>query len=177
MSYFKSALVAALLAVSLSNAQPGGGFRGGKSGGRPGGGPGGARGGMDDANFFNITCDSEIDFSCDLHRGATKEDGVFVCRTHTNVMDEGRNNSFPVCIPTDKALESDECGCCGEDCPEVVVCACPCTFTGRHGQLKEGVGVLVDEEEEEETMMCVPKGASRTMVSRDVGITCDTGCL
>jgi hypothetical protein len=164
MSYFKSALVA-LLAVSLSNAQPEGGFRGGNGSGLgPGGssGPGGRHhGGMHDADSVNITCESEIGFSCDLLRDEEEEEGVFVCRTYTNHM-TGLNNSFPVCIPTDKAWESDECGCCDDECPEACD-ACPCTFTGPDCEEKEGVEIFVAVEQEP---MCVPKGASRMMMSR-----------
>jgi hypothetical protein len=128
--------------------------------------------GKHDANLVNITCESEIDFSCDLHR--TGEEGFFVCRTYTNHR-TGLNNSFPVCIPTDKARESDECGCCGEEeCPEECD-ACPCTaFHGPDSEPKAGVEVLVDGEDEP---MCVPIGMSRMMVARDDAISCYTGCL
>jgi hypothetical protein len=62
----------------------------------PGGGPGeGHHGGMHDADSVNITCESEIGFSCDLLRDEEEEEGVFVCRTNTNHM-TGLNNSFPV---------------------------------------------------------------------------------
>jgi hypothetical protein len=46
-----------------------------------------------------------------------EEQGVFVCRSMANML-TGVAESQPLCIPTDRAWETDECGCCGLGCPE-----------------------------------------------------------
>ena len=57
-------------------------------------------------DFVDITtiCTPAAEDTCALRNGL---DGVFVCSG-----DETK------CIPTDKALSTDTCGCCGGTCPE-----------------------------------------------------------
>ena len=156
-----------------------GGFRGGGRPGGPGGSGQGHPGGLFDGpegdrpDFFNITCtEQQEDSSCELPRG--DEEGVFVCRTRTHRV-TGENNTVPVCIPTDKAIEGDECGCCDEACPEPCeTCSCDLPWTDHEGGIKEGVEVMVDGMDE---ALCVPKFASMMMVARsEGGVTCNTEC-
>ena len=63
------------------------------------------------ANITDITCSD--DWTCDLRNG---EEGTFVCRSYFNPL-TGVETSKARCIPTDRAWTTDECGCCGEDCP------------------------------------------------------------
>jgi hypothetical protein len=76
-----AAVVTLASAATLTNAQMGG-YRGG---GQQQGGP-------------------KEDMSCELPRG--DEEGVFVCRTRTDLM-TGETNTVPECIPIDKAIEGD----------------------------------------------------------------------
>ncbi|CAJ1948517.1 unnamed protein product [Cylindrotheca closterium] len=48
---------------------------------------------------------------------AETTEGVFVCRTMANML-TGVAESQALCIPPDRAWETDQCGCCGEECPE-----------------------------------------------------------
>jgi hypothetical protein len=121
--------------------------------------------------LFSITCEGGIDFSCDLPR--VDEEGIFVCRTYTHSV-SGETNMVPVCIPTDKAFESDECGCCGEVCPtECDSCPCELPFNGPDGVPKEGVAILAEGMYEP---WCVPKFESWMMMWRDDELTCNTEC-
>jgi hypothetical protein len=82
--------------------------------------------------------------------------------------------TFPMCIPTDRALVDDECGCCDMDCPEPCD-ACPCgDITGRDGEVREGVFVSIEDEEEP---VCIPKFASARMVYHRDDVSCFEGCL
>jgi hypothetical protein len=112
---------------------------------------------------MNITCTGDIDFSCELPRDED-EQGVFVCRSR------GERGDVPVCIPTDRAVTGDECGCCDQECP--VPCdACPCDLPFSD---KEGVEVLVPDSD---VPICVPKFASARMVYRSEGmVTCNEAC-
>jgi hypothetical protein len=133
-------------------------------------GPGHGPGGPPFPDFYNITCKDNggaVDFSCDLPRG--EDPGVFVCRTKTH---RGENVTSPMCIPTDRALVDDECGCCDMDCPEPCD-ACPCDITGRDGKVREGVFVSIEDDEEE---TCVPKFASAKLVYHREDVTCFKGC-
>eukprot|EP00980_Cylindrotheca_fusiformis_P029497 scaffold23491_cov154-Cylindrotheca_fusiformis.AAC.2 len=68
-----------------------------------------------------------------------EEQGVFVCRSMTNML-TGAEERQPLCIPTDHAWETDDCGCCGLDCPirpEPVQIECSAEIDQcerRHGQ-------------------------------------------
>ena len=44
-------------------------------------------------------------------------EGLFVCRQVYNAR-TGNTASEALCIPPDRAWDTDECGCCGEECPE-----------------------------------------------------------
>ena len=141
--------IAALFATIDTTAHAHGSVRGG-SGYRGGGGGHGGFDSSHDRNttmFQNITCDvsSELqNYSCNLRR--SDEDGIYVRRTRINFLDD--EYQFPTCIPSDRALESDECGCCGPDddaCPKT--CGCPCDIPNRlnrDGTSKKGVAVMVD---------------------------------
>jgi hypothetical protein len=53
-------------------------------------------------------------FACNLPRGGI---GTFVCRETFHPMNQ-EVHTMATCIPTDKAWETDICGCCGDVCPE-----------------------------------------------------------
>lgn len=98
----------------------------------------------------NKTCAAEELVSCDVrgkkhHRGREQDEsemGQFVCRTTYDIR-TGMEEKEPVCISPDDAWESDDCGCCGEDCPasrRPVEIECPaeetetCDLRGRNGE-------------------------------------------
>lgn len=67
--------------------------------------------------FVSKTCSA--DFACPLRRRQQDDqesEGTFVCRTTYHPF-TGTTRTQAICIPPDRAFESDECGCCGEDCP------------------------------------------------------------
>mmetsp|Transcript_29633 Transcript_29633/g.71305 ORF Transcript_29633/g.71305 Transcript_29633/m.71305 type:complete len:483 (+) Transcript_29633:114-1562(+) len=107
---------------NLVNAQPQGNrpFGGGNFGNRPGF-PG------LQPDFVTKTCDAQ--WECPLHhrrRGGdgddedanTDETGIFICRqTYHPIF--GTLQTRAKCISTEEAYETDDCGCCGEDCPPI----------------------------------------------------------
>ena len=134
---------------------------------RPGGGdgrPGGHRppgGNFTHADFVNITCSGPIDYSCDPTGNATE--GVFVCRTKETRFGE---IARPKCIATNRALDGDQCGCCGGDCP--VPCnSCDCTT----GSGDPGFEVDIDGDIE-----CLHPRAAMEEVFRNDLAECNTVC-
>jgi hypothetical protein len=128
------------------------------------------------ADVVNITCTGDIDFSCDLppkqfQNKTNTQDGVFVCRQKVHpVFSDFIKKQFPICIASNMALESDECGCCGSVCPRPCS-ACPCSLGN---STMEGVEVLITGMEEP---VCVPKFASMMMVYKsDNLVICNTQC-
>ena len=121
---------------------------------------------------MNSTCTADEVIPCDLPRG--DEEGLFVCRTRTNPV-TNQTNTVPICIPTDRSIAGDECGCCDEDCPEPCdTCGCELPFPDRDGVTRQGVEVLVAGMDEP---MCVPAFASMMMVARSEGrVTCNAEC-
>jgi hypothetical protein len=88
----------------------------------------------DEDDFFNrdtywtnlTTCDEE--FVCvfghrrhhhQQHDRNDEVNGTFVCRTTFHPI-TGEPFSRVRCIPTDRAWETDICGCCGDTCPELL---------------------------------------------------------
>jgi hypothetical protein len=173
-----TAALFALLGPSTQARPKGFRGRGGGNGigGRGGGGPppGGGFFGRDESLFLNMTCDEQESppndqaYSCDLPRG--DEEGMFVCRTRYHPV-TGLKNEFPMCIPPNRAMEGDVCGCCGTDetaCPQP--CGCTC-------DLGEGRYVVFDDAEAEP--VCVPTGLSMRLVARsteDRAVTCLETC-
>jgi hypothetical protein len=98
---------------SADGSADGGGH--GPGGHRPFGGPHGDRPGfpglIEFAEFTDIMCST--DYDCSYRKD---NDGVFVCRQSFHPI-TGENHTRAMCIPSDSAWETDECGCCGEDCP------------------------------------------------------------
>jgi hypothetical protein len=85
----------------------------------------------DSDGFFNrdtywtnlTTCDEE--YECSLYHHHRHDDsrngnvnGTFVCRTTFHPI-TGERFSRVRCIPTDRAWETDVCGCCGDTCPDL----------------------------------------------------------
>jgi hypothetical protein len=134
--------------------------------------------GRNETLFLNMTCDEspgDQDYACDLPR--EDEEGMFVCRTRYDTV-TGEMNEFPMCIPPDRAMEGDECGCCGIDenaCPKP--CGCTCELdAGRDGVVREGAYVLFDDAD---APVCVPTGVSMGLVARsteDRVVTCLEEC-
>jgi hypothetical protein len=149
--------------------------------GRGGGSRPGGDFGRNETLFLNMTCAESADdqaYSCDLPR--EDEEGMFVCRTRYHPV-TGQQNQFPICVPPGRAMEGDECGCCGEDesaCP--VPCGCTCELGRRRedGVVREGVYVLFDDAENEDAA-CVPVGVSMPLVATstdDWAATCSDVC-
>jgi hypothetical protein len=171
--------IAALFATIDTTAHAHESFRGG--GGDRGSGFNGGRSDRNATMFQNITCDASPEpqnYTCDLRR--SDEDGMYVCRTRTNYLDG--EYKFPTCIPSDRALESDECGCCGTDegaCPKT--CGCPCVIpnhSNRDGKSKQGVEVMVDGMD---GPVCIPFYSAMKMVQRsvedgEIDVTCVEEC-
>ena len=131
---------------------------------------------MGDKLFLNTTCDSAGDqnYSCDLPKRRGGE-GFFVCRTRYHPL-TGTENKFPVCIPSGRAMEGDECGCCGVDvsaCPQPCGCACALR-TNRKGVVKKGVFVVSDDMDEPE---CVRTAKSMRLVARSINSDMPVTCL
>jgi hypothetical protein len=179
--------IAALFATIDTTAHAHDGFRG-SGGGRGRGGHQGGFDSSDDRNatmFQNITCDATTpelaqNYTCDLRKRRSDEDGVYVCRTRIN--DLGDEYQFARCIPTDRALESDTCGCCGADetaCPKT--CDCPCAIPNRFnrdGTSKKGVEVMVDGMADP---VCIRSHSAMRMVRRsaedgELDVTCVEEC-
>jgi hypothetical protein len=164
----------------------GGGYRGDGGGYHGGGGHGGfdSSGDRNATIFQNITCDASPElqnYTCDLRR--SDEDGIYVCRTRIGSL--GDAYQFPICIPSDRALESDDCGCCGADedaCPKA--CGCPCDIPSRSNRdgvprpSKKGVEVMFDGMADP---VCIPFYAAMKMVRKsvedgEIDVTCVEEC-
>ena len=164
----------------------GGEFGGGGGRGGPYGGGGGGGGRNSTVAFISTVCDGVTPTTCELppRRGGgggssnatvTPTSGIFVCRTHTNP-NNLEVNTFSTCIPEDKGIVGDECGCCDDVCPEP--CECPCDLLDRDGNPKVDangdaiVGALVTIEGMDDDK-CVSASASAYMVERSNGaVTC-----
>jgi hypothetical protein len=150
-----------------------GGLNGGRGGAQGHGGHGNRPNG-DNLNFTSIACDAAQGDNVETCDHPKSDESLFVCRERT---DPSTNevNSISVCIPTDKSLDGDVCGCCdGQDCPTPCD-ACPCVLENPRFGDEAGVLVLIEGVDEP---VCVPSFASMTMVSRSNGsVTCATTCV
>ena len=122
--------------------------------------------------FLNTTCDSAGDqnYSCDLPRRRGGGEGIFVCRTRYHRI-TGIENKFPKCIPSGRAMEGDECGCCGVDdsvCPQP--CGCVCALRKK----RKGVFVVSDDMDEPK---CVNTAKSMRLVARSINSDMPVTCL
>lgn len=87
---------------------------GGNDGGRGGRGHSGYSS-LFDIDVYNITCSD--DYTCDVgRRGRNSQNGTYVCRTSYDQI-TGVMSTNALCIEMDEAWSTDECGCCGADCP------------------------------------------------------------
>ena len=96
-------------------------------------------------------------------------DSVFVCRTFTVPLQKVPHQETS-CIPEDKIVDSDTCGCCDEQCPEA--CSCPCVM--RDG--KAGVKVNTEDALTLNENCVLPDIALRLVATSMGGITCNTNC-
>eukprot|EP00339_Tiarina_fusa_P014142 CAMPEP_0117005828 /NCGR_PEP_ID=MMETSP0472-20121206/6283_1 /TAXON_ID=693140 ORGANISM="Tiarina fusus, Strain LIS" /NCGR_SAMPLE_ID=MMETSP0472 /ASSEMBLY_ACC=CAM_ASM_000603 /LENGTH=418 /DNA_ID=CAMNT_0004707137 /DNA_START=87 /DNA_END=1343 /DNA_ORIENTATION=- len=72
-------------------------------------------------DFFEpITCSDEKTIECDLP--FDDGSGIFVCREHFSAF-TGLSDTAAVCIPPSHSWATDECGCCGGECPDPPVAA------------------------------------------------------
>lgn len=74
-------------------------------------------------DFIEKSCaveDPENAINCDLpsRKDDNSTDGFFVCREFFDPRGLGESRKEAVCISADRALETDQCGCCGDVCPE-----------------------------------------------------------
>ena len=164
----------------------GGGYGGGASDvGR--GGPFGC-GRNSTVEFVSNICEGHTPTTCDLpprggegggypseESAVVSTSGIFVCRTRTNPNTQ-EVDAFSMCIPEDKGIAGDECGCCDDVCPEP--CECPCDIVDGDGNPKVDangdaiLGALVTIEGMDDDK-CVPASASAYMVERSNGaVTC-----
>lgn len=148
-----------------------GNFNGGNNG--IGGGVGGGRFfGQDERIFDPNKCSVET-HGCNLP-GINNATSVFVCRQPIG----------SICIPKDRVLQNDTCGCCEQllvppqPCPSP--CGCKCNITDRSGFIiSENGGVLVDfspasinANPNATRQVCVSPGASINLVSRRARANC-----
>jgi hypothetical protein len=137
-------------------------------------------------DFVEKSCETEGLIACDIpHRrgeDGSEEQGFFVCREMFNAR-TGDSEQEALCISEDRAWETDDCGCCGEDCP---INAAPvdiaCTEEAeicelRHGQ-EEGIFVCRSVfhpiyGESQELSLCIP--SDKAWVTDTCGC-CDSGC-
>ncbi|CAJ1957500.1 unnamed protein product [Cylindrotheca closterium] len=110
-------------------------------------------------------CAGSPDFSCkfSVHR----EEGVFVCRSWINK--NGIERKKVGCFPSDRSiLGTDECGCCGKECPTICnTCTCK-TERGRAG------AYIVYEGRDEP--VCRSTFIATKLVHRDESIACLADC-
>ena len=109
--------------------------------------------------------------------GDEVREGIWVCRTEFNPKLQ-EDVTFSICIPSDRGIEGDGCGCCDAECP--VACpSCGCILEDREGNVRvddEGnpiEGSLVTFESDEFEDMCIPEHASIMLVQKSGGyVTC-----
>ena len=163
----------------------GGGFRGGRGGDRgfrggAGRGPGFGRGG-ERPDFIDSACSVETS-SCGL-LDCGNADAVFVCRSPPispempNMPEMVEPEPKTICIPKNRGLERDACGCCEEPFP--TACTCSCDVADPMGFMILGSGgALVDlvpppmSNRTETRQVCVSPGQSINMVSMGRRATC-----
>jgi hypothetical protein len=197
-------LMAAFTPTALAQQMRGGGHEGGRGGPFGGGGGGGGAGSYVD--FVSTICDGLTPTTCDIHppRGGARggghgggsgttgsgnnitvvapTSGIFVCRTSTNPRTQ-EVTTFSMCIPKDKGIVGDDCGCCDDVCPEP--CECPCTLMDRSGRnpkvdangdaIAGALVTTINDGTEDDEVSCVPKLASALLVERSNGaVTCAT---
>jgi hypothetical protein len=116
---------------------------------------------MWDVEFTTISCNES--YLCSQTPIQVTE-GVLVCRTLYN-MYTGEKTTRTSCISTSRALSSDECGCCGGDCP--AMCECSCNLpSGKEGVLvHQGINGT----------RCAPRKIAMTIIAVMEG-SCVTEC-
>ena len=77
----------------------------------------------------------EDDPVCPLNRN--EDPGVWVCRSIIDPRSGEVTDTFSTCASPDFKKETDECGCCGDECR--LPCTCPCELDG-----VAEAGLLVD---------------------------------
>lgn len=151
------------------------GRRGGRGGGR-GRGPPGGRGlrlfGGEEGGFGNS-------FAGGRSEESEPKEGNWVCRTLYHHI-TGEAEIFSACVDTEHAIITDECGCCGEVCPDVCTCECD-DISGPFGDFSTG-GVLItvesdDEDDEENPEICVPTEHAVSLIAKSQGrVSCVEIC-
>ena len=110
-------------------------------------------------------CAGSIDYSCKL--SANHQDGVFVCRSWINK--NGIELTKVGCFPSNRPmLGTDECGCCGKECP--TICN-TCTCTTERGR----AGAYIVHEGRDEPV-CRSTFIATKLVHRDESIACLADC-
>lgn len=140
-------------------------------------------------DLTDITCEAEDLITCELPKRGGKngddtdsqDSAVFVCREMYNPL-TGVSKQEAVCIPPDRAWETDTCGCCGEDCPErPAPVEIDCEEAEQSCDLRSGEeGVFVCRSvfhpldgQVEERSLCIP--SDRAWVTDTCGC-CESGC-
>ena len=121
---------------------------------------GGSGPGIDGAIFEYQSCDASD--ACDLPRGEGV--GFFFCRYHPI---EGVD--ITVCVPPERAIAGDDCGCCNPDNCQPPACTEECEIVGNgpNGEAQRsqmGVEVMLLENGAETEMACVPAHSAMNMV-------------
>lgn len=123
----------------------------------------------------NITCpEVEDEPLCPLHPTLDGEErnGTWVCRSVYHPITGMLRNSS-ACIDPDYALESDECGCCEDVCPQICECGCNEEGDGKGGVLVQGPSIASPGEMVE---LCMPPGAAVSLVDAVDVVECVTSC-
>jgi hypothetical protein len=146
-------------------------------------------------DFIEKSCAADVNYiPCDLRPvqeedgggNGTSTQGFFACREFYDPRGLGESRQEAVCISESRAWETDECGCCGEDCPERpravdVDCSIDATGNDHSCDMQSGeAGVFVCrtifhpfDGQLRERGFCIP--ANRGWVT-DVCGCCEEGC-
>lgn len=134
-------------------------------------------------DFVEKTCSAEELITCDLRKRGDEDEAVgqFVCRTRYNPL-TGDAKQEAMCISEDRAVETDECGCCGEDCPvrpSRVDIDCTSSDVCELPNGEDGVFVCRSffnplDGEPEEASLCIP--SDRAWENDTCGCCTEAGC-
>ena len=109
------------------------------------------------ATTIENDCPMMLDDPVCTYDKRSNETGVWVCREEFDHETGDVVGSFSYCASPEFRLDTDTCGCCGDECP--LPCSCGCELDDDDGAVdSDGVLVLVmdkydDEEEVEEVCM------------------------
>lgn len=97
------------------------------------------------------------------------DEGIWVCRTLFDPF-SGESKETTACIDSTKAVEKDECGCCGGECPSACECTCA-MMDGAEGVLVQPTATV----DAEHFRHCLPGVNALATIARGTD-ECATNC-